>query len=73
MEHAWENHHASNRPGGDHSAGLWQRTGGPAHPDDTPMQRSASTGMRDWQFLVAGCCDEEAQREEQSSPTFDLQ
>ena len=45
----------SNRLGGDHSAGPWQRTGavgegGPTHPDDT----LASTRMEDWKSLVAG-------------------
>ena len=50
--------------GGDHSAGLWQRTGavdegGPAHPDDTlggafqPRWRTESSWLLDR-------CDEEA-------------
>ena len=36
------------------------------------LQRSTSTEMEDWKSLVAGPLDEEAGREEQSSPTFDL-
>ena len=67
----------SDRLGGDHSAGPWQRTGavgegGPTHSDDTlrgalqPRWRTESPWLLD-------CCDEEAGREEQSSPTFDLQ
>ena len=63
--------------GGDYSAGPWQRTGavgegGSAHPDDTlrgalqPRWRTGSPWLLDH-------CDEEAGREEQSSPTFDLQ
>ena len=35
-------------------------------------QRSTSTEMEDWKSLVVGPLDEEAGREEQSSPTFDL-
>ena len=61
----------SNRLGGDHSAGPWQRTravgeGGPAHPDDTlrgalqPRWRTGSPWLLDH-------CDEEAGREEPSS------
>ena len=58
----------SDRLGGDQSAGLRQRTGavadgGSAHPDDT----LASTEMEDW---LLDRCDEEAGREEQSSPTL---
>ena len=57
--------------GGDHSAGPWQRTGavgegGPAHPDDTVRGALQPRWLLDH-------CDEEAGREEQSSPTFDLQ
>ena len=63
--------------GGDDCTGPWQRTGavgegGPAHPDDTcrgalqPRWRTGSPRLLD-------CCNEEAGREEQSSPTFDLQ
>ena len=46
--------------------------GGPAHPDNTcggtlqPTWRTGSSWLLD-------CCDEEAGREEQTSPTFDLQ
>ena len=51
----------------------WQRTGvvgegGLAHPDDT-CGRAWRTGSP-W---LLDRCDEEAGREEQSSPTFDLQ
>ena len=57
--------------------GPWQRTGvvgegGLTHPDDTcgrvlqPRWRTGSPWFLDR-------CDEEAGREEQSSPTFDLQ
>ena len=57
--------------------GPGQRTGvvgegGPAHPDDTcggalqPRWRTGSPSLLDR-------CDEKAWREEQSSPTFDLQ
>ena len=63
--------------GGDHRTGPWQRTGvvgegGLAHPDDScgkalqPRWRTGSPWLLDH-------CDEEAGREEQSSPTFDLQ
>ena len=63
--------------GGDYSAGQWQKTGavgegGPTHPDDTvrkalqPRWRTGSSRLLDY-------CDVEAGREEQSSPTFDLQ
>ena len=63
--------------GGDHHTGLWQRTGAvgegdPAHPDDTcggvlqPTWRTGSSWLLDR-------CDEEAGREEQYSPIFDLQ
>ena len=63
--------------GGDHRTGPWQSTGavgegGLAHPDDTcggalqPRWRTESPWLLDH-------CDEEAGREEQSSPTFDLQ
>ena len=63
--------------GGDHSAGPWQRTvavgeGSPAHPDENlrgALQlrwRTGSPWLLDW-------CDEKSGREEQSSPTFDLE
>ena len=69
-EYVWENHHPI-------SAGPWWRTGAvseevPAHSDDTlrgalqPKWRTGSPRLLDH-------CDEEAGREEQSSPTFDLQ
>ena len=62
--------------GRDHSAGPWQGTGavgegGPAHPDVPsgglqPRWRTGSSWLLEQ-------CDEKAGREEQSSPTFDLQ
>ena len=63
--------------GGDYHTGPWLRTrgvgeGGPAHPDDTcrgALQLKWRTGSP-W---LLDHCDEEAEREEQSSPTFDLQ
>ena len=67
----------SDRLGGDHSAGPWQRTGavgegGPAHPDDT-LRRALQPRWRTGSPWLLDRCDEEAGREEQSSPTFDLQ
>ena len=63
--------------GGDHSAGPWQRTeavgeGCPAHPDDT-LRRALQPRWRTGSPWLLDHCDEEAEREEQSSPTFDLQ
>ena len=62
--------------GGDHSAGPWQRTGavgegGPAHPDDT-LRGALQPRWRTGSLWLLDCCDEEAGREEQSSPTVDL-
>ena len=67
----------SDRLGGDHSAGPRQRTGtvgegGPAHPDDT-LRGALQPGWRTGSPWLLDRCDEEAGREEQSSPTFDLQ
>ena len=78
-EHAWEHHHPIPL-GGDHRTGPWQRTGivgegGLAHPDDTcgrALQPRWRTGFTGSPWLLDRC-DEEAGREEQSSPTFDLQ
>ena len=79
-EHAWENHHPiespSDRLGGDHSTGPRQRTGivtegGTAHPDDT-LGGVLQPGWRTGSPWLLDCGDEEAGREEQSSPTFDL-
>ena len=66
----------SDRLGGDHSTGPWQRTGivaegGPAHPDDT-LRGALQPGWRTGSPWLLHCCDEKAGREEQSSPTFDL-
>ena len=66
-----------NRLGKDHSAGPWQRTGavgegGPAHPNDTP-RGALQPGWRTGSPWLLDRCDEEAVKEEQSSPTFDLQ
>ena len=63
--------------GGDHSAGPRQRTGGvgeggPVHPDNTP-RGVLQPGWRTGSPWLLDCCDQEAEREEQSSPTFDLQ
>ena len=63
--------------GGDHHTGPWQRTGavgegGPAHPDD-PCGGALQPRWRTGSPWLMDCCDEEAGREEQSSPTFDLQ
>ena len=63
--------------GGDYHTGPWQRTGavgegGSAHPDDAlrgvlqPRWRTGSPWLLDR-------CDKEGGRDEQSSPTFDLQ
>ena len=65
------------RLGGDHSTGPRQRTGivaegGLAHPDDTPGG-ALQPGWRTGSPWLLDRCDEEAGREEQSSPTFDLQ
>ena len=62
---------------GDHSTGLWQRTGavgegGAAHPDGTlrgVLQRRWRTGSP----CLLDHCDEEARKKERSSPTIDLQ
>ena len=67
----------SNQLGGDHSAGPWQRTeavgeGGPTHPVDT-LRGALQPGWRTASPWLLDHCDEEAGREEQSSPTFDLQ
>ena len=67
----------SDRLGGDHSAGPRQRIGtvgerGPAHPDDT-LRGVLQPGWRTGSHWLLDRCDEEAGREEQSSPTFDLQ
>ena len=67
----------SNRLGGDHSAVPWQRTGavgegGPARTDDT-LRRALQPRWRTGSPWLLDRCDKEAGREEQSSPTFDLQ
>ena len=60
--------------GEDHRTGPWQRTGvvegGLAHPDDT-CGRALQPRWRTGSPWLLDRCDEE--REEQSSPTFDLQ
>ena len=66
----------SDRLGGDHSTGPRQRTGivaegGTAHPDDT-LGGALQSGWRTGSPWLLDRCDEEAGREEQSSPTFDL-
>ena len=66
----------SDRLGGDHSTGPRQRTGivaegGTAHPDDT-LGGALQPGWRTGSPWLLDRCDEEAGREEQSSPTFDL-
>ena len=63
--------------GGDHRTGPWQRTGvvgegGLAHPVDT-CGRALQLRWRTGSPWLLDRCDEEAGREEQSSPTFDLQ
>ena len=63
--------------GGDHHTGPWQKTGvvgegGFAHPDDT-CGRALQPRWRTGSPWLLDRCDEEAGREEQSSPTFDLQ
>ena len=66
--------------GGDHNVEPWQRIGdvgegGPAHLDDTlrgALQPRWRTGSA-WLLDCYEACDEEAGREEQSSPTFALQ
>ena len=74
-EHAWENHHPID----------WEETtvldrgrgqelfaeGGTAHPDDT-LGGALQPGWRTGSPWLLDRCDEEAGREEQSSPTFDL-
>ena len=67
----------SNRLGGDHSAGPWQKTGavgerGPAYPDGT-LRRVLQPRWRTGSPWLLDRSDEEAGREEQSSLTFDLQ
>ena len=67
----------SDRLGGDHSPGPWQRTGavgegGPAHPDDT-LREALQPRWRTGSPWLLDRCDEEAGREEQSSPTFEPQ
>ena len=62
--------------GGDHRIGPWQRTGvvgegGLAHTNDT-CGRALQPRWTGSPWLLDRC-DEEAGREEQSSPTFDLQ
>ena len=57
----------SDRLGGEHSAGPWQRTGavaegGPAHPDDT-LRGVLQPGRRTGSAWLLDCCDEEAGRE----------
>ena len=56
---------------------IWMRRasgaeGGPAHLDDTPSG-ALQPGWRTGSPWLLDHCDEEAGREEQSSPTFDLQ
>ena len=62
--------------GGDHRTGPWQRTGivegGLAHTDDT-CGRALQPRWRTGSPWLLDRCDEEAGREEQSSPTLDLQ
>ena len=77
-EHVWENHHPIDwEETRGHSAGPRQWTGnvaegGTAHPDDT-LGGVLQPGWRTGSPWLLDCCDEEAGREEQSSPTFDLQ
>ena len=71
VEHVWEHHHPIPL-GGDHRTGPWQWTGvvgegsEALHIQMTPVEErfNRDGGLE---------CDEEAGREEQSSPTFDLQ
>ena len=61
----------------DPAARDFQRTGivaegGTAHPDDT-LGGALQPGWRAGSPWLLDRCDEEAGREEQSSPTFDLQ
>ena len=77
VEHAWENESPLDPPGGDHSAGQRQKTGavgegGSTHPDDT-VRRALQPRWRTGSPQLLDYCDLEAGREEQSSPTFDLQ
>ena len=63
--------------GGDHSVVPWQRTGavregGPAHSDDS-LREAFQLRWRTGNSWILDCCDEEAGREEQLSPTFNLQ
>ena len=46
--------------------------GGPAHPDDT-LRGAIQPNWRTRSPWLLDHCDEEAGREEQSSPTFDLE
>ena len=76
-EHVWENHHPI----------YWEKTtvlddgrgqleavgeGGPAHPDDN-LREALQPRWRTGNPWLLDHCDEEAGREEQSSPIFDLQ
>ena len=75
-EHAWENHHSIDweettvLDRGRGHAGIVAE-GGPAHPDDT-LGGAFQPGWRTGSPWLLDRCDEEAGREEQSSPTFDL-
>ena len=75
-EHAWENHHPIDweettvLDRGRGHAGIVAE-GSTAHPDDT-LGGALQPGWRTGSPWLLDRCDEEAGREEQSSPTFDL-
>ena len=76
-EHAWENYHPIDWEETtvlDHSRGHAGAIGegGPAHSDDT-LRGVLQLGWRTGSPGLLDCCDEVAGREDQSSPTFDLQ
>ena len=63
--------------GGDIGAELWQGTGatgegGPAYPDHT-FRRALQLRRRSGSPWLLDCSDKEAERIEESLPTFDLQ
>ena len=75
-EHAWEHHHPIHWEETtvlDHGRGTGVvGEGGLAHPGDT-CGRALQPRWRTGSPWLLDRCDEEAGREEQSSPTFDLQ
>ena len=71
-EHAWENHHPIDWKETtvlDHGRGQELLVKEALHIQMTPSEERFKTGSP-W---LLDCCDKEAGREEQSSPTFDLQ